>query len=199
MCLQRARNAIHRSEHKVRLLFDLDDGKIRFEDLVLRVRQIDDAHQQDRDTSTTEIKALWPYCEIELLEAAGEHMSKGGLAVVGGSEVTDEQTANEFAKSTIGLVLGQRLHVTALQRLRQRIFVALETKGADTGADTEAFLAETAPRNDDIAVLYLKIIREKQPGMSEKQIALDFTDGDKVRANSLLRGVRRYRNRLSHD
>jgi hypothetical protein len=196
LCIHRARNALHRSQQKVLMLFDLDDGKLAFSEMIARVKEIDEAHQRDRDTSLTEIESLWPYCEIDLLSAAGDYMSQGGMAVAGSQSVVDEKTANEFARSGALLFLGQRLHVTALQRLRHRIFEALESKSADTGADIEALLAKLAPRNDDIASLHLKLIREQKPGKSQNQIALDFTKGDRERAASLLRGVRRYRNRL---
>jgi hypothetical protein len=84
-----------------------------------------------------------------------------------------------------------------LRDLRKQIFEALESNRADTSADTADLLAEAAPRNDDIALLHLKIIREKRPGKSEISIALEFTNGAPTRAASLLRGVRRYRQRLS--
>ncbi len=92
--------------------------------------------------------------------------------------------------------MGQRLHVTALQRLRLRVFNALESKSADTVADIEAFLAKIAPRNADIATLHIKLIRELGSGKSQNVIALDFTKGDAAHAAHLLRGVRRYRDRL---
>jgi hypothetical protein len=95
------------------------------------------------------------------------------------------------------MITGQRLHVALLDRLKQSIFEALESKGADTGADLETFLAKVAPRKADIATLHMRLVREGGRGKSENQIALEFTNGDCKRAGSLLRGVRRYRIRLS--
>jgi len=196
ICIERARNAIHRSAQKIRYLWDYADGKISWEELRRRTQQIDEVHQRVRDSAITEIEALWPFCEIELLAAAGDHMEHGGLAIAG-IEVRDQQGANKLAKSSAELLMGQRLHVTALQRLRHRIFESLEAKGgADAGADIEAFLAKIAPRNADVADLHVKLIRLAGSGKTQNEIALDFADGKRDRAASLLRGVRRYRERL---
>jgi hypothetical protein len=197
ICIERARNARHRSRQKIRLLFDRDDGKLSFEELRRRMQPIDEAHHRDRDTSTVEIEELWPYCEPELLAGAAAYLNQAEPAVKGDEYVKDEQTAQEFAKATVDLGLGQKIHLIALQRLRHRIFEAIESERADTGADIEEFLAKIAPRNADIATLHTKLIREQGSGKSQIEIALDFTDGDRDRADHLLRGVRRYRNRLN--
>src|SRR5262249_39216237 len=44
----------------------------------------------------------------------------------------------------------------------------------------------------DVLRLAKKIDKEKRNGSSQKQIALDFTDGDEQKADSLLRQLRRY-------
>ena len=198
ICIERANIAIHRGAQQIRILFEWEEGKVNWDEVVKRLRSINESHQRERDIKMSDASGLWPYCEEELIAAAEENFEKGGLARINGAKmVTDEKTARQFARSSVLFLLGQRIHITALQDLRNRVFEALEQQSADTRADTESLLASAAPRNEDVALLYLKILREKGPGKSEMQIALEFTDGNRARADTLLRGVRRYKKRLS--
>ncbi len=195
-CIRRVDTAIHRSQSKIDILSAWGDGKIKWPEVKKRTQQIDEVHQLDRDTFTYEVETLWRYCDPDQLAKADELLREGQLAV-SEDRIVDEKSSHQIALSGVALIMGQRLYAHLLRGLRDRILEVLEAERADTGADIEALLAKIAPRNDDIATLYLKIIREKRSGKSENQIALDFTDDDKARADTLLRGVRRYRERLA--
>ncbi len=154
LCFQRARNVIHRSQQKLRLLNDFGDGKITFAELSARNREIDDTQKRDKDGTLAEIDTLWPYCEIELLQAAGDHMSQGGMAVAG-LTVADETMANQWLKSCIELLQGQRLHAIALLRLRERIFQALEGR-ARTRARTRRLFWQKSNRVKGISQYFIE-------------------------------------------
>jgi len=86
--------------------------------------------------------------------------------------------------------------VAVFQRLQGRVLHRLEEVGADTRADTLRRIARFLPRNHEITRLYLAIENAQPTDSSEGELALDFTHGDAQRAQTLLRGVRRYRQRL---
>jgi hypothetical protein len=63
---------------------------------------------------------------------------------------------------------------------------------ADTKTDKKKKSSSRIPANDDISRLARKVLKELPVIGSKKEIALDYTDGDKKKAETLLRGLRRY-------
>lgn len=78
---------------------------------------------------------------------------------------------------------------------------ALTDGAADDGAngaaraDTEPISAADLPENYDVVALAKEI--KKKPGLSHRQIAIDFTKGKVSRAESLLRQLRRHKHLLN--
>jgi hypothetical protein len=67
---------------------------------------------------------------------------------------------------------------------------------ADRSADTKKKKRLYVPQNKDVLKLAQKLERDAGNGLSQNKIALEFTEGDKRRASSLLKGVWRYRQSL---
>ncbi|MFC1597190.1 hypothetical protein ACFL5Q_04525 [Planctomycetota bacterium] len=72
----------------------------------------------------------------------------------------------------------------------------LAERTADSETDSAKLNALRVPDNPEILRLAKKIRQERQTGATMKEIAIDFTDGDETKAESLLRQLRRYRNLL---
>jgi hypothetical protein len=182
----------------MRALLDWNDGKLSWSEVQQRRRNVDGAYKRDRDECRPDFESLWPFCDPELLNHVTDCLITGRLAASEtGFVATDAKSGEQQAASAAALFIGQKLHVDMLRGLKEKISEELEKKSADTRADTEEIFAENAPRNESIMTLYWKIKREGASGKPEIQIALEFTEGDRKRAESLLRGVRRLRNRLS--
>lgn len=77
--------------------------------------------------------------------------------------------------------------------LRAEIFERLEKATADSGADKKRKNMPKVPQNLEIVRLAQIIGRNKEPGETQLSIALRFTKGDRKKADSLLRQVRRHK------
>lgn len=169
-----------------------------------------------RSVGVQSVVDIAPYLDQAALKAADRRIKFGEDAAADGNDLIHQ---NSWFLCLIGsaykaVVLGQIVRYEALLELRKKLMVALEgsphetspvdldmsakpAKGrADKSADIEKIMAENEPRNEDVRSLHLKLQRDAGPGKSQIAIALEFTGDNEVRANSLLRGVRRYRNKL---
>ena len=88
-------------------------------------------------------------------------------------------------RSAIGLISELQCHlILALDQL--------EHVGADTSADKSAERKRRVPRDLNILRLAILINENHGKGRSQNELALQFTGGNKKRAQSLLRNLRRY-------
>ncbi len=134
---------------------------------------------------------LWDYCDRTAIKVATKMTAEGAFAL---SEAVKTADAEKIIAAYDTICHGNRLQVQSLQQLRDKLVAAIE--GADTCADIEKILLEIGPENRDVLLLHRKLLREARPGVTNIGIALDFTDNNRTRANSLLRQVRRYKQDL---
>ncbi len=69
-------------------------------------------------------------------------------------------------------------------------------KSADIRADVVKILEKFEPESEPLRQLLRKLEREEGSGRSQISIAREFADGDELKAQSLLRSVRRYRSNI---
>ena len=84
--------------------------------------------------------------------------------------------------------------IDMFRQLMRRTFAALdalENPGADSNADREKNNRIRIPENPDVLRL-IKKINDSAGQESQRDIAFQFTNGDRKHADSLLRQVRRY-------
>jgi hypothetical protein len=94
--------------------------------------------------------------------------------------------------------------VGLLRELRGRIIDKLESQavlanaeiGADNGADSNqknaAVRSPRLPQNPKVLRLAIEIQKKSGSGISQHQVAIEFTNGDQRKADNLLRQLRRY-------
>lgn len=105
------------------------------------------------------------------------------------------QNLAECASSLEEVANVQEDFLTMMLELRSRIMVALD-RLTDTDADTRKKSLVNPPRNPKTLELYLRLEGRDPKETSERAFATDFCDGDAKEAETLLKGVRRFRNRL---
>lgn len=197
-CLELADRARHRNEQCLRHYLDLGEGKIDFPTLQRHFQQVGEFHASDRNNYVPDAPALLQYFAPESADVLQEALNLGGHST--SFTPANPVQAEQWAASAISLITGQRLHVLLLRDLKKRIEEKLEASNqktsADSSADIEKILAKIAPQNEAVRNLHLKLQREMGSSTSQRQIAIEFTDGDAPRADSLLRQVRRYRKKL---
>ncbi|QDT49464.1 hypothetical protein Pan258_35130 [Symmachiella dynata] len=69
--------------------------------------------------------------------------------------------------------------------------------GADGRADGSHKSKKRWPQNPAVPVLWKKLIANNDPNTSDRDIALEFTDNDKTKAESLLRKCRGFKDELT--
>lgn len=102
-----------------------------------------------------------------------------------------------FAK----VVAAEEVVIGLFRKLQQDVVAALEEKestGADKNPDKRQSGPVKLPRNKDVFRLAKKINDEIHAELSQRQIAIAFTNGDEGKADNLLRQLRRYPHLLRH-
>lgn len=130
-------------------------------------------------------------------EAAYVESNNAVIAAFGGAD------QKNITPQTRVLVLAGALQQWArtTHEIRE-LFVDLEVRciraldaSADTTADTNKKIRRVAPRDQKVFQLYLLIEENQDPSMTKKQIAIDFAADHGGNYETLLRGVRRFRER----
>ncbi|NLY02337.1 MAG: hypothetical protein GXY83_40145 [Rhodopirellula sp.] len=86
--------------------------------------------------------------------------------------------------------------VTGLERIIKHFVTIVEEQEADSETNCEKEPPVKLPKNPDVLRLAV-LIRERDEGQTNRDVALDFTDGDEKRAANLLRQLRRFPNLTS--
>ncbi len=74
----------------------------------------------------------------------------------------------------------------------QAVPATISAQVADKSADTSNKKKLVVPRNVEVLKLAIEIKAEKSKGRSKEDVAIEFTNGDQTKAESLLRSLRRY-------
>lgn len=200
-CLEAADRVCQLDRRKLELFLEFGDGHVGFEQLQRGLATLQAGGEELLNNYVAGTELVWPYCSPLGVARFKHFHAQGAEAIDDGLRLLASTRHATFANMVVaGYAMAthaQHLHVSLLKSLQGTILPALESAGADAGADTEAFLARIHPRNDAIANLHAKLVRERDTGKAQIQIALDFTSGSRKQADSLLRGVRRYRKKLS--
>ena len=94
------------------------------------------------------------------------------------------------------LVAANRAIIWRFQKLQRNVAAALDAvpaDSADKNADKKPSLRRPIPRSKDVVRLAKKIGDELTAETSQRDIAIQFTNGNVQQANNLLRQLRRYR------
>jgi hypothetical protein len=99
------------------------------------------------------------------------------------------------------VVAAEEVVLGLFRKLQQDVIAALEAEeptGADKNPDKRQSGRVKLPRNKDVFRLAKKINDEIHAELSQRQIAIAFTNGDEGKADNLLRQLRRYPHLLHH-
>ena len=194
-CYEAADVALHRNRQSARNLFEFVDRAITLETLQSRQHQIDSHFQSDRTDRSPNCDDLWQYCLPEAVRDMNELGTLGAAVTQPVAADASEADLSAHAARIAHWLAALKLRASLLALLRGQLAERLERAdvpvSADTVADAAKKIAGIEPRNSDILLLYARIERERQLRSS------DFTEGNVKRAESLLRGVRRYRQSLA--
>ena len=198
-CVQLAERYLYRGRRWLQLIEKCRDGKITFEELRQGSQQLLEHGEADQNNFLPDPFELMSHCDPDAVQLMHE-LGKAGRACATGEAmqgVKDDATAAKFWDTVLNWGRAHSLHLALLRDLSGRIATALDMpSGADKSADIAKIMEKLAPRNDEVSQLHRKLLLEEGSGKSQNAIALEFTDGDKERATSLLRQVRRYRENL---
>lgn len=95
------------------------------------------------------------------------------------------------------LVTAEGVVIDSFRALQQRIISALERSSADKSSDNRRLSRVKLPKNPNVLHLAIKINENIDQELSQHDIALQFTAGNKKRADNLLRQLRRFPTLLS--
>ena len=196
-CLRFADVARHRLEQKFQIGAAFGANTISAAVYDRRLASIERAQEQAADDYVPGADELWPYFDQKSLKQMQSlfEASRPDSSILGATERSSENFLGMMAAAVVANIGAQRMHVALLKQLRFDVAKALEH--ADIRADTEKVLARSLPKNDKILALHHRLCHKRDSGESEMSIALEFTDGNRTLADTLLRGVRRHRKRMS--
>ena len=202
--LQSADRSRHRNERTIELYRRFGNSQIIFAELNEQVDELRANHERDQNNYAPSAEHLLPYCDPGLVVTLTSLCEVGAFAFTRSLQhnpIKDQADADKFARSHVSYTCSRKLKVYLLRDLRDRIAEALQPGSSRTAADTSAdiarILAKIDPRNPDITGLQRFLERNRDSGESQRQLAIQFTDGNEKQADTLLRGLRRYRSNLT--
>lgn len=150
------------------------------------------------------------FIDQEALNKIGQNRQAAAarLSSIARGQITDEHWA-PAAAAILQVADADSAFVGLLKTLRDRIMIKLESSESaapratfteDSGADTKQKKSPICdlhlPENPEVLRLAAEIQKKSGAGISQRQVAIEFTEGDRRKADSLLRQLRRFPNLL---